>query len=628
MAITSLPTAPSRTRPATFSSEADALLGALPTMVAEFNASMAGESAAALALNISSPASGKGAALQGFGSETSGANRTTAGHLALTLAPQDVSGVDPTGTTDSFSTIYSAFGSRSSLRLYDTTTYLNTFAQDGLAMPSNFSVIGDFQSKLKATTLNWRVLNTEQATTRKENVNYVGVVAENNTSNTDDWAPIRFSGLKKGLMFGNNIAASWFGISVQYSFYNDKTERRSSEIRLIGNVVQASGAGFELFSPLNSVVVGNVAYKDGTLATNHGYRFTGYGRAMTAPGADLRNRGNAAAGNVARNFGNGISIQAGVQAQASAAFSLTDCTNGISIPVYTGSVGETADDMSVGDVLVGVAIDNVSNGLLIERGGKQVMESLAIRNFGLRGIDWRVTSSAGTLGIGKYNRVSGLIADQLSAATGDAVRWEASNSRLDITVADIAIGASRGVRIAGNFNVVTITGGGYQATGSPFLEVGGSNNIVMIAADDIARTFGEIQISGNNNLLICNQSTAGGSTDGRVSVSGNNNTVQGNCNLTGLSGTGNDYTGIVGGRSRGIASATTDASGDLTITHGLNVGHSSTGYIVRATSQGTGSAFCMVHTKNGTSFKVRFANAAGAIASTAVVLEWSAEIFG
>lgn len=65
MPITPLPTAPSRARPATFSSEADALLSALPTMVDEFNASMAGESAAALSANLASTATGKGASLSG-----------------------------------------------------------------------------------------------------------------------------------------------------------------------------------------------------------------------------------------------------------------------------------------------------------------------------------------------------------------------------------------------------------------------------------------------------------------------------------------------------------------------------------------------------------------------------------
>lgn len=65
MSLTPLPTAPSRARPATFSSEADALLTALPTLVDELNAVAIGESASALALNIASALSGLGTALVG-----------------------------------------------------------------------------------------------------------------------------------------------------------------------------------------------------------------------------------------------------------------------------------------------------------------------------------------------------------------------------------------------------------------------------------------------------------------------------------------------------------------------------------------------------------------------------------
>lgn len=65
MAITPLPTPPSRSDPVNFATRADTFLGALPTMVDEFNASMAGESAAGLAGTLASTAAGDGTARLG-----------------------------------------------------------------------------------------------------------------------------------------------------------------------------------------------------------------------------------------------------------------------------------------------------------------------------------------------------------------------------------------------------------------------------------------------------------------------------------------------------------------------------------------------------------------------------------
>lgn len=103
MAITPLPTPPSRTDPVNFSARADAFLAALPTMVAEFNASMGGESAAALAANIASTASGKGAALVGYKYRgvASAANAVVTAKLDYLLFATDFAGVDPTGATSS-----------------------------------------------------------------------------------------------------------------------------------------------------------------------------------------------------------------------------------------------------------------------------------------------------------------------------------------------------------------------------------------------------------------------------------------------------------------------------------------------------------------------------------------------
>lgn len=531
---------------------------------------------------------------------------------------------DGTGASDAFADISNHIVDKTTLYLKDGKTYFNSAAQHGLAVVDNLTVLGDFQTKLKATAQNWRVFNTDNETTRLERIALSGVVAEGNVTSTDDWAPLRFSGLKGGLMFGCEVDQSFFGITYSYSSYNDKVERRSTEIRSVGNLATGDGAGFEFFALKNSTGVGNIAYKDGTQAINHGFRITGYGTPQTAPGTNLATHGLALAGSSANNFGNGISQQKGVFATAYAAFALTDCTNGISFPVNN----DTAADQSKGNAFAGVAIAAVTNGILSEKTEKQVVESFAIRDFGLRGLHHKVASSASTYGTGKYNRFSGLIADQQAGATGEGVLYEGSNSRLDLTIADLAATASNGMELAGDYNIVTLTGGGFANTASPFLLVSGNHNIVIIAADGIDRTFGEILISGSYNTIIVNMSTAS-SSDGRLVVTGDYNTLHGHCNLYTLSGTGNDYSNIYGGSTRGSINGTTDASGDITISHGMNTGHSSTGYSATAISSGTTARICNIHSKTGTTMKVRFFDAAGtALASTAVTGEWMAEIYG
>ena len=66
MSLTPLPTAPSRDRPSTFSTDADALLGALAAFVEELNLVAIGESASALALNLGSSDPTKGPAILPF----------------------------------------------------------------------------------------------------------------------------------------------------------------------------------------------------------------------------------------------------------------------------------------------------------------------------------------------------------------------------------------------------------------------------------------------------------------------------------------------------------------------------------------------------------------------------------
>jgi len=355
------------------------------------------------------------------------------------------------GVSDDLPALTSAIGVSDYIEMVGEETYNVDSYQNGLEIKDSITINGTGQATLKSATLNRRALNIDAETALPVNVNISNMIFENNASNTDDWAPIRVSA-KGGLIFGNYSAQAYYGFAYSYSIYNDKTERRPSELRIIGNWSKGSGTGFEQFSMRNSVLVGNVAYKDGTKAASHGFRFTGFDNNQTLPGADLRNRGNASAGNAAHNYAHGVSQQVGTFANVYSGYAITDCTTGLQFVVNnTGSTYQTK-----WNVFSGFAIDGAVTGIFATKTEKHVVDSLAISNCSF-GIRWEVASSASTHGTGKYNRVSGLIADQTAGSTADTVFWEAHNSRLDLTIADTSSVAGRGLRVVGNFNLVTVT---------------------------------------------------------------------------------------------------------------------------------------------------------------------------
>ena len=70
-----------------------------------------------------------------------------------------------------------------------------------------------------------------------------------------------------------------------------------------------------------------------------------------------------------------------------------------------------------------------------------------------------------------------------------------------------------------------------------------------------------------------------------------------------------------------VATGTTDASGDLTVTHGMVA----TPTIVKPIATGTGFQQAQPHTIGATTFKIRFLDAAGAaLATTAATAHWRA----
>lgn len=138
MPITPLPPAPSRQSPADFSARMDNFLAALVIFQQELDAVAAGESAAALAVNLASTASGMGAELSGYKAPGSGSvARTTGDKLAEVISARD-KGADPTGVANSTAAIAAALASTSG----DVVLGPGTFTVAGLAAVAGKRLIG------------------------------------------------------------------------------------------------------------------------------------------------------------------------------------------------------------------------------------------------------------------------------------------------------------------------------------------------------------------------------------------------------------------------------------------------------------------------------------------------------
>ena len=568
---------------------------------------------------VSDLAASSGSSLVGFLQSGTGAVARTVQAKERDVVSVKDFGATGDGTTDDTAALQASSTASRNVLMTGTGTFKTTSLQNGWEVPTQTTVQGNNQAILEATTVNYRPLNVDAVTTLPQDVSLINLVFKNNTSSSDDWAPVRLAS-KHALMLGNYTAQANYGMTMTYSYYNDKTERRTTELRAVGNLSQGNGTGFEIFSTKNSTYVGNVAYKDGTKASAHGFRYTGYGVAQPAPGTDLKTYGNASAGNTANNYANGVSFQTGNYANAHVGYSLTGCTNGIQFNTVTSS----ASDVSKNNVFSGVAIDSVTTGIVHEKSEKTVCDAFSISNFTYRGISSMFASSTSTYGTGKYNRVSALVTDY--TGTDDAVRIETSNGRWDVTVADIGSAYGAGLRVTGSWNVITLVGGGGDSTSSPFLRVEGSNNIVIFCGNTIAQMFSEVIVSGNNNLCIAMLDTS--DTGGEFSVSGTGNQFIGNFGFLAIPGATNRIDGVMNCKAQGTVSATTDASGDVTVTLPYTLLSSTYAAVLsQSTASGGTPYFLQAHTKTTSSFKVRAYTTAGvAAATTAIAFGYNATV--
>jgi hypothetical protein len=148
--------------------------------------------------------------------------------------------------------------------------------------------------------------------------------------------------------------------------------------------------------------------------------------------------------------------------------------------------------------------------------------------------------------------------------------------------------------------------------------VEGSNNIIIFCGNTIAQMFSEVTVSGNNNLCIAMLDTS--DTGGEFSVSGTGNQFIGNFGFLAIPGVTNRIDGVMNCKAQGTVSATTDASGDVTVTLPYTLLSSTYAAIIsQSTASGGTPYFLQVHTKTTSSFKVRAYTTAGAAAATTAI---------
>ena len=550
-------------------------------------------------------------------SGTGAVTRTAQAKMREPVSFEDFGAVGD-GVSDDLPSAQNALSAHDVVELIGDATYNFNSAQNGLQVGTGQTIRGNGQAELLSTSINYRPLDIDTPTTSPSGVVVEGVTLRNNVSSTDDWAPVRFGGAQASMYHGNHTKQSYYGSTFSYSIYNDRTEIRTKDFSAVGNLSQGNATGYEIFSVKNAAFAGNVSYKEGTQAFNHGIRVTGYGAAQPAPGTDLKVLGVAIAGHAVNNYANGISQQTGVYGCAYSGIALTNTGSGIQLPTTLSS----AADVAKGNVFSGIAIHSTINGMRLEKAEKHVFSGFAIREANFYGVGLLTTSSTGVYGTGRYNRFDGAVYDH--GAGNNPLLIEGDNNRVDITIADVNAAGNKSL-ISGNFNVVTVTGGGFANAGAAFLHITGDNNIVTIAANDVAQMFSEVLIDGNNNVIICNLDISDGGGEVLIN-SGTGNQIIGYCRITSPIPAGNRIDGVFTAQAQGITTATTDVSGDIDISYGYDITGLVVNQSVLATRQinpGQVPYFVHPHSKTTAGCKIRVFDTAGLVVpATSVTIAW------
>lgn len=488
---------------------------------------------------------------------------------------------------------------------------------------SGVSIVGYGEGHIDALLGNRSAVKFESETVKSSDATITGVVLSNDPSANHDHCAVLTRGVKNANLSLLRIPHSAVGISLGPVRSNPDTlpftDLKSQNSIVLGNIVQASGFGYEIYSAENSVLSSNVAYKEGERGQHHGYRFVAYGTPYpplyggtpTNP-VDLKGYGFVSGLNVASNFSNGVSLQKGNFNSAHVGYALTNCQRGI---VFEGT---NVDPVEIPErnIFSAVSIDDVETGIDARGLRKTILSDFIISNFSARAVDHRT----GTNGDSSYCRFDGLISDN-TASIASPVVFQGRGNRIDVTLADLTdLGST--VVIQGDSNVVTVVAGSSSGDSFRPVSIQGSNNIVKICTTDITSGVAQVSVDGNNNIVEVNLLKTGGGV-GTMEVSGTGNQISGVCLFVGQVPAGNDISRVKGCSNRGVYTGTTDNNAEITIPHNLVYTSS---YVAMGMIQPGSETRCHVKTKTstGVTYVVRDLDGTG-VRETPVTIGWMAE---
>lgn len=367
------------------------------------------------------------------------------------------------------------------------------------------------------------------------------------------------------------------------------------------NIVNANIIGQQIFCTNHTRVIGN-AVVNNSPSSQHGYRFTGY------PGGPTNF--NAAVANTAKNVQNGLSVQTATRYNSFNGF-VTEAPTIAGVFLNTNST--LANWHHSYNYLQGIS-----------KGGTHGVYAAKPQYNHIQHIvdgatTWGVQFDAsGTYGLNKGNMLDAVIAN-----CGEGANINSSNNHVRVVLSQIG---GRGITVAGSYNIIDVVCDTPSTGVNTFaLQISGGNNVVRIASSGNANTV-DISITGNQNLIECMCAKS-------IAVSGNNNKFTGLINTVGTtnisnSGTGNDFNGLKGVSGIYVGTATTNASGQVTISSTYNRPQGGGGLTYYAIGQLQAAAGvlagCTVNyvnttTTNGFNFVVYDATGA-ALASTSVTI--------
>lgn len=383
---------------------------------------------------------------------------------------------------------------------------------------------------------------------------------------SDDYSAIRFEAAKnsraENITFTECDVALTFQFSQTVAGYAD----RSSKTNYSNNVrsLKTGFMGLQLFGEQGGIHTNHnlygLAIDDTSRAVASGVRLTGFSFASV--------KNNVVTGHIVNHFANGLTLQS-YATDNTVSLTAIDCANGAQVVRQT-----TAAECQTGNAVTLITIGG--NYGLYDDGGSYNVFDINATGFATRGI--LATNGGAISGLALGNTYRGTIQAPAAGSTVRLAQIENTNSRVDLklkgtgsTGTDTGFGLlCTGTGLSGIVDVsdcqigVQLSSGADNANLSVKASACSTALLVASAANNIvADISGNVTISGNTNVIS-------GNITGNLTVSGNDNTIIGYVSGTITnSGTGNHFMACKRAGGMFSTSGTTDASGLLTISHGL-----------------------------------------------------------